>query len=216
MYLTYNYRSAPVVLEHANQLIQCNPNRLSKPLEAVSDGSLSDLQLYQTDTPENEKNIIDIIKSDNLYKNYAILARTNNLIGKESKIEQALKSENIPYVIKSADSLYARPEVKDVIAYFDFLIDTKNDLAVERLLTRNVKLFGEASLKKLRSYAEIASVSIYEALSNIKNMSFGKLTNVLCTRLSNYYSVLTDYLNKCSDMKELTAVCDYILFKLSH
>ncbi|GHT09913.1 hypothetical protein AGMMS49573_06210 [Endomicrobiia bacterium] len=118
MYLTYNYRSAPVVLEHANQLIQCNPNRLSKPLEAVSDGSLSDLQLYQTDTPE--KNIIDIIKSDNLYKNYAILARTNNLIGKESKIKQALKSENIPYVIKSADSLYARPEVKDVIAYFDF------------------------------------------------------------------------------------------------
>ncbi|MBI2453253.1 UvrD-helicase domain-containing protein [Candidatus Peregrinibacteria bacterium] len=148
--LNCNYRSPQNILSVSHAIIQSNnPYRLeiqenvNKKLKADTTKKEEALRIIHSNHSEAEiKFIIDEI--EDLYRNKntlleecAILVRArNNAI---SFIEE-IKKRSLPYQFIGDEKLFSYQEIKDIIAMIRFMSDTKDDIAVFRML--HIKIFG--------------------------------------------------------------------------
>ena len=108
-YLTYNYRSCPEVIAHANKFLQ-----FGKPMVPKSNtiGKISFTQFLNQDDEANK--IADAIsKMDNI-EDTAILFRVNS---RSLLFEKAFAQRKIPYKVVGALPYYRRKVVKDLLSY---------------------------------------------------------------------------------------------------
>ncbi|MCP5352065.1 MAG: DNA helicase Rep [Chromatiales bacterium] len=163
--LEQNYRSTARILRVANKLIANNPHLFDKRL--WSDLGLGDeLRVVECrdELHEAEQVAADIThqrfsrRAD--YHDFAILYRGNH----QSKLfEQALRSQNIPYVITGGQSFFDYVEVKDLLAYLRLLANPDDDAAFIRCVNTPRRGVGAASLEKLGSYANQRGIGLLAA-----------------------------------------------------
>jgi superfamily I DNA/RNA helicase len=160
-------------LEAANQVIEKNKNRYPKKLwsDRGPGEPLTEVVLEE-DRAESEFVAEEILKRSKeqgrLWKDFAILYRSNP----QSRVfEEALRRRAIPYRIVGGLSFLARKEVKDVLAYWKLIANSKDDASLRRILNWPARGIGKTSVEALGGYAFANEIPIFEALAQATQLA---------------------------------------------
>ncbi len=166
--LEENYRSTKTILNLANAVIKQNKEQLKKHLFTRNeDGDYATLLVCEDERREADK-IAQTIRNLKLMKgfqnsDFAIFYRTN---AQSRALEDALRTNMIAYQIFGTVSFYKRKEIKDVVAYLRFTLNTLDDESLRRIINFPARGIGETSLEKLRHLADAEQMSLYDLMCN--------------------------------------------------
>ncbi len=76
----------------------------------------------------------------------AILYRTN---AQSLAFESLFTRLEIPYRVVGALKFYEREEIKDILAYLSFLMNTKDEVSFKRIINKPVRGIGKSALEKI-------------------------------------------------------------------
>ena len=172
--LEQNYRSTKNILHIANQVIGNNKGQIEKVL-FTDNAEGEKIKLVRTLTDNEEgKMVADTIQEQRLRyhlanKDFAILYRTN---AQSRSFEEALRRMGIPYRIYGGISFYQRKEIKDLLAYLRFIVNTNDDEALKRIINYPARGIGKTSMEKVALYANEKNIHMWEVLCNAAMFGF--------------------------------------------
>ena len=167
--LDRNYRSTQAILNAANKLIAYNKLRVTKNLYTKEVGgepitvNCSPSGRMEADYVAREIKRLKDYGGYN-YADIALLYRSNYIT---MDFEAALTRYQIPYKIFGGTKFYQRREIKDVLAYFHLIVNTKDDISFSRVLNVPKRGFGETSENLLKTEADAANKSLYEYVRDV-------------------------------------------------
>ena len=164
--LEQNYRSTKNILSAANEVIENNASRKSKTLWTENpEGDLIHFRQFMNGYEEAEYVVGEISRAHRengaKYKDCAVLYRTN---AQSRLFEEKCLLANIPYKIVGGVNFYARKEIKDLLCYLKTIDNSRDDLAVRRIINVPKRGIGATTLGRIQDYADQMSVSFYDAL----------------------------------------------------
>lgn len=164
--LEQNYRSTKNILSAANEVIANNASRKSKTLWTENpEGELIHFRQFMNGYEEAEYVVGEISRAHRengaKYKDCAVLYRTN---AQSRLFEEKCLIANIPYKIVGGVNFYARKEIKDLLGYLKTIDNSRDDLAVRRIINVPKRGIGATTLGRIQDYADKMSVSFYDAL----------------------------------------------------
>ncbi|WP_320035973.1 UvrD-helicase domain-containing protein [Halarcobacter sp.] len=150
--LEENYRSTDTILEHANQLIEHNRDRLGKKLKGTRDKGES-VKVYEShDENEETRKLIDditrLVSRGESAKDIAILFRVNAL---SRSLEEGFNKAGINYRLIGGMKFYERAEIKDLIAYFRILTNSTDNFSFKRIVNKPKRGIGKTTIDKLEA-----------------------------------------------------------------
>jgi DNA helicase-2/ATP-dependent DNA helicase PcrA len=165
--LEENYRSTSRILDAANQLVANNRSRAAKRL-FTSRGEGEAISVYPAATERDEARYIvekvkNMVRDGAAYRDFVVLYRTN---AQSRVFEEAMLSEGIPYRVVGGVGFYARTEIKDVVAYLRYIVNSSDALAFKRIVNVPRRGIGQQTLAALVQAANTARVSVGEAVFN--------------------------------------------------
>ncbi|HVN70331.1 MAG TPA: DUF3553 domain-containing protein [Candidatus Binatia bacterium] len=163
--LEENYRSTSRILDAANSLVANNRTRAPKTLFTTR-GEGDPITLYPAATERDEaryvvEKIKSLVRDGSAYRDFVVLYRTN---AQSRVFEEALLTEGIPYRVVGGVGFYARTEIKDVIAYLRYIVNSSDALAFKRIVNVPRRGIGQQTLAALVQAASAARVSVGEAI----------------------------------------------------
>ena len=170
IFLEQNYRSTKSILDAANAVINHNTGRKPKNLWTDNDEGRN-ITYFQAGTEREEAYFItETIQNmimDGKYTpdDIAILYRTN---AQSRTMEDTLMKANMTYQIVGGLKFYDRKEIKDIIAYLRLITNPDDDISFERVVNVPKRGIGAASIDKLRAYATMQDISLYDAVEEIE------------------------------------------------
>lgn len=202
--LEQNYRSTKSILSLADEVIKNNKRQIKKTLFTDNhDGDKVTLAEVFSDRDEGlmvVKWILHEIQHRKLnFKDFVILYRTN---AQSRVIEDALRTNSIPYIIVGGVKFYQRREIKDVLAYLKVLVNPKDDEAMTRILKLREGI-GDQTVEKLKAMAKEIAKSIAEVLLVMleeKNAEGDKAKRR--TKIENELIRVAEIIKKYNEVKE--------------
>ncbi len=149
--LERNYRSTQVILDASNAVIERNTQKIAKTLWTDKEsGAL--ITVYQAEDGRDEAEfiameLISLQKQGYKLGDVAILYRTN---AQSRSLEEMCLHYAIPYRLVGSVRFYERKEVKDVLAYLRFVVNPKDGVSFERMLSSMPRGLGEKSIEALK------------------------------------------------------------------
>ncbi len=174
--LNQNYRSTQAILDASYRLIQNNnPNRLEvvekidKKLKSNKSDNNEKIELIHQIKSEDEadeiaKTIQKITKKKYNYKDIAILVRANN---HAAPITQALQRRGVPYQFLGPSYLFNQDEIKDLIAYLNFLTNPSDSVSLFRVLSMDIFKIPYVEIIYLFNYAKKKNLNLFQSLDSI-------------------------------------------------
>lgn len=163
--LEQNYRSTKNILALADDVIKNNKRQIKKTL--FTDNTEGDpVTLSEVFSDRDEAMMIvkwifnEIANRKLNFKDFVILYRTNS---QSRVIEDALRTNSIPYIIVGGVKFYQRKEIKDVLAYLKVLVNPRDDEAMTRILKLREGI-GDQTIEKLKAAAKEIAKSIADFL----------------------------------------------------
>jgi DNA helicase-2/ATP-dependent DNA helicase PcrA len=147
--LEENYRSTFPILDLANQVIKENTQRKEKTMRTSQmEGHMP--QLWAAAESDHEAAIVaeEIIKLQShgiALSEMAILYRSNTQV---PPFEDQLRISQIPYNIIGGQKFYEKKEIKDIIAYLTLIQNSRDELALRRILNVPNRGIGSVTLNK--------------------------------------------------------------------
>ena len=186
--LDRNYRSTQNILDSANKLISFNKLRVKKDLYTTANPGEkvfvhgSSFSKGEADFVAKEvKRLIELGRYK--YSDIVILYRSNYVT---LDFEAAFTKYTIPYAIYGGTKFYQRREIKDVLAYFHLIVNTKDDVSFERIINVPRRGIGETTINLIKEEARSAGLSMYEYIlavepneSNIPNKAINSLKTMI-------------------------------------
>ncbi len=166
VFLEQNYRSTEQILAAANSVIKNNSDRKPKSLWTnKKDGEL--ITCYEAETESEEavylaREIERLIRKGYMYKDMAILYRTN---AQSRIIEKSFVRYGINYKLFGGLSFFKRKEIKDIVAYLQFLNNPKDQIAFERIINTPKRGIGTATVNKILNFVISEDLSIEESMN---------------------------------------------------
>ena len=166
--LEENYRSTDTILNHANQLIEHNRDRLGKKLIGTRQKGDS-IRIYESqDENEETRKIIEDIKQliDNgtSPKNIAILFRVNAL---SRSLEEGFNKAGLNYKLVGGMKFYERTEIKDLIVYFRILTIANDNFSIKRIINKPKRGIGKTTIDKLEAKSIESGKSIFDLIQQL-------------------------------------------------
>ena len=189
--LEQNYRSSSKILNTANKLISNNLERKEKNLWTENNDG-SDVVYRETSVESEEsKFIIDTIKQllADGYKesDIVVLYRTN---AQSRPFEEGFLKNLIDYKVVGGLKFYDRKEIKDIIAYLNILVNSKDDVSLKRIINEPKRGIGEKSIEQLESIALGHGISILDLITDPN--FYLLLTDRLKTLANKFFEPLKD------------------------
>ncbi|NPA67165.1 MAG: UvrD-helicase domain-containing protein [Chlorobi bacterium] len=173
--LEQNYRSTRNIVEAANSVISKNTRRIKKDVYSENEeGSKIKIIEALTDSEEGfitaNKISESVLSGDTKYSDHAVLYRTNA----QSRIfEEAFRRSNIPYRIYGGLSFYQRKEIKDLLAYFKFTVNKRDNESLKRIINYPKRGIGKTTVEKTEYYAEKNNLSMWEVIKKLSSVDIG-------------------------------------------
>ena len=162
--LDRNYRSTQIILDAADGVIQKNIHQRHKKLwtETLT-GEL--ITLCPAEDEEAEARFVaETIQTDmakgRTWSDFAVLYRTN---AQSRMVEEMFLRHSISYKIVGGLKFYQRKEIKDMIAYVKLLSNSKDILAMERIVNEPKRGIGRATLDRFIAFARHHHMGILDA-----------------------------------------------------
>ena len=204
--LEQNYRSKGNILDAANTVIINNSNRKSKILRTEQEGG-SKIKVYRAYADSDEGDFVGMqiskIKESEgkHYNDFAILYRTNA----QSRIfEESFRRKGIPYKIVGGTRFYDRKEIKDILAYLKVLINPQDDISIKRIINVPKRSIGEATVNKIRDFAENFELNMWDALGEVRTIP--TLTSRNVSTIEPFVQLMENFM----DLSERASVSDLI------
>jgi DNA helicase-2/ATP-dependent DNA helicase PcrA len=171
--LEENYRSTQYILDTATSVISKNTGHKVLKLFTKNPSGVP-VTLYEAQNEIDEAYYIlrQILNNDFLYKDVAVLYRTN---AQSRTLEEAFIKSSVPYKLIGGLRFYERKEIKDLLAYLRVFVNPKETVSLERITK-----IGKTKLKKFiefqKQYQETAdalkAVDSTPATMVAQNLSF--------------------------------------------
>ena len=160
-----NYRSTQRILDAANALVANNRTRAPKKLfTRRAEGDV--ITVYPAATERDEARYVvekvkAIVRDGGAYRDFLVLYRTNA----QSRIfEETFLADGIPYRVVGGVGFYARSEIKDIIAYLRYILNSSDAIAFKRIVNVPRRGIGQQTLAALVHSANLAHRSVGEAV----------------------------------------------------
>ena len=132
--LEENYRSTPLILEAANDVISHNKTQRKKSLW-TKNAQGEKIQVYAAENEYAEaewivKSAMSGLRKGRSLESMAVIYRTN---AQSRPIEQALISAGVPYCMCGGIRFYERKEIKDIVAGLRLAANPSDSVSAERL-----------------------------------------------------------------------------------
>lgn len=179
--LEQNYRSTKNIVDTANSVIAQNKNQLKKSVFTDNEhGELIGLIKAGSDNEEGRliaSSIFETRMHEGLkFSDFAILYRTNS---QSRSFEEALRKLQIRYKIIGGLSFYQRKEIKDLISYLRFTINTNDEEALKRIINYPRRGIGETTIGNIIIKADELKVPVWEIISNSSKYIGGKAGEII-------------------------------------
>jgi DNA helicase-2/ATP-dependent DNA helicase PcrA len=109
--------------------------------------------------------IQEVEKGERDYKDFAVLYRTN---AQSRVLEEKFIQNNVPHRLVGGVRFYDRKEIKDLLAYLKVLSNSKDDIALKRIINVPKRGIGPASITAIENYAYQQNMDFYEAAKLVK------------------------------------------------
>lgn len=207
--LQRNYRSTPIILRAASEVVSFNNSRRGKDLWTKITGG-EKITLFDGYSEEEEaEKLMRYIKKElkkRTMGDILICYRTN---AQSRPIEESLRRRGIPYRIVKGIRFYERKEIKDLIGYIKFIVNRNDLTTLERIINTPPRGIGKVTLKKILSLSINDGYTLWEAIKtegeeNRRVKEFVKLIEYLETiesldLLVNEIAIKSGYLEKLEE-----------------
>ena len=188
--LEKNYRSSQKILDIANAVISNNPRKKDKKLWTDNDEGL-DVNLVEFNSERDESRWIaeqiNKLLEDKAFTEIAIFYRTNN----QSRLfEEELRKLSLSYKVVGNVRFYDRKEIKDILAYLNYLINPEDTVSFARILNVPKRGIGESTLQKLRDYANKNEISLSKSIENLDEIN--NLSDRVKKQINNFKEIIND------------------------
>ena len=167
--LNRNYRSTQNILDSANKLIAYNKMRIHKDLYTEEEKG-EKIVVHSSPSPYSEaefvaREIMKMVESRKAkYSDFAILYRSSYIT---KDFENCFIQNRIPYQIYGGLKFYQRKEIKDVLAYFRLVTNTRDDISFKRIINIPRRGIGETTETRLYLAAQNAGLSVYDYVKSL-------------------------------------------------
>nr|POE77627.1 atp-dependent dna helicase srs2 [Quercus suber] len=223
--LKMNYRSSGAILHAAQKIIEQDPKRPPKKLQAThSVGLRPILRKLPSATGEAEWLVSEIQRVQALTGNmlqasdFVILLRSASL---SRVIEAAFGKVGMPYRMVGGIRFYDRMEVKLVLDYMRVVHQPLHNEAVERTLNVPPRKIGETTIKHLLDEAQSKGTSLWSVILDVTQGRYMPKTKILKAAMqgmSQYVNVILSARKKlCSpehDQVSIIELMNFIVRKL--
>jgi DNA helicase II / ATP-dependent DNA helicase PcrA len=163
--LEQNYRSTKTVLAAANAVIANNKDRHGKTLWSQH-GEGEPITHAVAATAEDEakwvaREIRTLQKNGRRWSDIAILYRSNI---QAKVLEEELRAAEVPYVMYGGQQFFERKEVKDVIAYLRVALNSRDELALRRVINYPSRGIGATTIERLVLAAQANHRTLWDTL----------------------------------------------------
>ena len=162
--LEQNYRSTDTILSAANSVIANNRGGIAKRLwSELGQGEQIQLRPLQDEHAEARFVVGEIqrlLDEGASRSEIAVLYRTNAM---SRVIEDALVRNEVAYQVIGGTKFYERAEIKDAIAYLQFLANPFDVVSFGRIANSPRRGIGQTSLARLIGHAASIDVPVWEA-----------------------------------------------------
>ena len=166
--LEENYRSTSHILSSASGLISHNKGRLGKTLWTSIDGgekiNIKSFWNGKSEAVSISEEIVRLQKKKSRLSEISILVRASFQM---REFEERFMKTGLPYRVIGGPRFYERMEIRDAIAYFRVIIQSQDDLALERIINIPKRGVGKSALQILYKHARSQGVCLYEAIQQI-------------------------------------------------
>jgi DNA helicase-2/ATP-dependent DNA helicase PcrA len=172
--LEQNYRSTNSILRAANAVI--SENRERKPKNLWSElGEGDPVRVVEVEDEHAEARFVAADVATLIEEGYsgselAVFYRTN---AQSRVLEDVLVRQEIPYQVIGGPRFYERAEIKDAIAYLQVVDNAYDAVSLTRIANRPRRGIGDASLARLRAFADAQGISLWEALERPEEAGCG-------------------------------------------
>ena len=162
------YRSTSHILSSASGLISHNKGRLGKTLWTSIDGgekiNIKSFWNGKGEAVSISEEIVRLQKKKSRLSEISILVRASFQM---REFEERFMKMGLPYRVIGGPRFYERMEIRDAIAYFRVIIQSQDDLALERIINVPKRGVGKSTLQILYKHARSQGVCLYEAIQQI-------------------------------------------------
>ena len=166
--LEQNYRSTGHILGAANGVIDQNEGRLGKNLFTADDAGEKIAVRGLWDGGAEARWIaeeIESLQNRNWGLNQvAILVRAGF---QTREFEERFIQLGLSYRVIGGQRFYERAEIRDALAYFRVIVQSADDLALERIINLPKRGLGNATIQMLYAHARAKSISLHSAISDL-------------------------------------------------
>jgi DNA helicase-2/ATP-dependent DNA helicase PcrA len=170
--LETNYRSAAPILEVANTVIKNSDGRRHEKILRSARPGGDAVRRVSCDGPVAEaefvvREIDDLRREGMLLDDVAVLYRSN----KQSRpIEEELTTARIPFRLYGGQQFFDRKEVKDIAAYFRFVVNPYDEISLRRILNFPARGIGLKSVERIEQHANIRSMPFTKAAASYRSI----------------------------------------------
>jgi len=166
--LEENYRSTGHILSAANGVIGNNTDRLGKEL-FTSAGAGEKVKLRGLwDGAAEARYVGEEIEAaqskGQSLNNMAVLVRTGFQM---REFEERFIQLGLPYRVIGGPRFYERKEIRDALAYLRVVMQTHDDLALERIINVPKRGIGDATVQTLYTHARAKKISLYQSIIDL-------------------------------------------------
>lgn len=166
--LEENYRSTGHILSAANHVIDHNNDRLGKDLFTnVGDGEKITVRGLW-DGPAEARWIgeeIENLQTKNFkLSQMAVLVRTGFQM---REFEERFIQLGLNYRVIGGPRFYERKEIRDALAYLRVIMQSHDDLALERIINTPKRGIGDATVQTLYNHARRSGISLYQSILDL-------------------------------------------------
>ena len=163
IYLTRNYRSTSLILEAANKVIAENVDQKHKKLwTAKKGGKPVEVVALPSGKREAEwvrEQIEEYVSTGEKRSDNVILYRTN---AQSRVLEEEFLTHGIPYNVVGGFRFYERREIKDALAFLQWMSNPNSSLAVERLADTTWRGIGPKTISNWKQEAEKDGITLMD------------------------------------------------------
>jgi DNA helicase-2/ATP-dependent DNA helicase PcrA len=183
--LEQNYRSTNTILQAANHVIEHNRERKPKNLWSEL-GEGEPVRVLEVEDEHAEARFVAaeiaaLVEEGYSADEVAVFYRTN---AQSRVLEDVLVRQGIAYQVIGGPRFYERAEIKDLVAYLQVLDNPFDAAALLRIANRPRRGIGDATMNRLRAYADGHGMSLFESLAYPEEAGIGAapLKNVTALR----------------------------------